>query len=337
MQAFELDFPERLRAHLALSRRVYEPRPDGQGGRHWQPVGAEDAAPFEAFAESPAFSAKAFFFAEREALFRFEHGRFQALNPPVAPLALFGLHACDLAAVAYQDRFFAQDPHYQARREASLLVGLDCAETCAQGFCTVVASGPEVRAGTADLILVPPAAGKSWLVLAASRAGDHALAGLELVPAAGDWASLRTERAARIAEAQGPSQSLQAGIAALNAAAVPQASWEALGLRCLGCSGCTSVCPTCSCFAPLDLPQDGAMQRERVWDSCLYEGFQKEASGANASATPGTRVRRYWFHKFGEGFRAEFGRYGCVGCGRCDRICPGGIGVHAVLNRIGSP
>ncbi|MNN90396.1 Anaerobic sulfite reductase subunit A [compost metagenome] len=79
------------------------------------------------------------------------------------------------------------------------------------------------------------------------------------------------------------------------------------------------------------------MQHERVWDSCLYEGFQKEASGHNPAAMPGQRVQRFWQHKFGEGFRREFGRYGCIGCGRCDQVCPGGIGVHAVMHKVGKP
>ena len=34
MQAFELDSPERLRAHLAQSLTLYEVRADGQGGDH---------------------------------------------------------------------------------------------------------------------------------------------------------------------------------------------------------------------------------------------------------------------------------------------------------------
>ena len=98
------------------------------------------------------------------------------------------------------------------------------------------------------------------------------------------------------------------------------------------------MCPTCSCFAPLERPlPDGGVQHERVWDSCLYEGFQKEASGHNPAALAGQRVQRFWQHKFGEGFRQTFGRYGCVGCGRCDQVCPGGIGVHAVMHKVGKP
>src|SRR5690606_40178606 len=67
---------------------------------------------------SDLFSAKSFFFAERELLFRFDGGQFYSALPEAVPQVLFGVHACDLVAVAYQDRFFAADPHYQARRQA---------------------------------------------------------------------------------------------------------------------------------------------------------------------------------------------------------------------------
>ena len=339
MHAYSLDRPERLRAHLAAQRRLYEVRPDGQGGQHWQTVSSQDRHPFEPSSEPPPFSAKSFFFAERELLFRFDGGQFYSALPQVVPQVLFGLHACDLQAVAYQDQFFAQDAHYQARRQATLLVGLDCRHSCNGGFCSVLGSGPAVQAQTADLILLPPAeAGADWGLLAASAAGQQALHGLDLASAHADWPAQRQANEARVRAEQGSQEDIIEGIARLNLQAIDDSTWEALGLRCLGCSGCTSVCPTCSCFAPLDRAEgQGGALRERVWDSCLYQGFQQEASGHNPSVTAGQRVQRFWAHKFGEDFRQRFDSYGCVGCGRCDRVCPGSIGVHGVMHKVVQP
>ncbi len=101
MQAYELDSPERLRAHLARERQLYQPQPDGQGALRWQALD-DPSQPFVVPVEPPVFSAKAFFFAEREALFRYENGQFIPLLPEVQPQVLFGLAACDLTAVAYQ-------------------------------------------------------------------------------------------------------------------------------------------------------------------------------------------------------------------------------------------
>ena len=75
MDAVELDRPERLRAWLARQRTVHEVRADGQGGWHWQALAADDAAPFDPPSVLPPFSAKGFFFAERERLFwKWTHG-----------------------------------------------------------------------------------------------------------------------------------------------------------------------------------------------------------------------------------------------------------------------
>ena len=89
MDAVELDRPERLRAWLARQRTVHEVRADGQGGWHWQALAADDAAPFDPPSVLPPFSAKGFFFAERERLFRFDGGQFLGLMPEVEPQVLF--------------------------------------------------------------------------------------------------------------------------------------------------------------------------------------------------------------------------------------------------------
>jgi formate hydrogenlyase subunit 6/NADH:ubiquinone oxidoreductase subunit I len=338
LHAYKLECPESLRAHLAQGRELYEPRADGQGGTHWQLLGSHDLSEFVYDGEPPLFSAKSFFFPERELLFRFSGGIFYSAMPSVTAQVLFGVHACDLQAVAYQDQFFANDPYYQARRHATLLVGIDCLHSCAGGFCHSLNSGPQVAAHTADLILLPAANHRAdWLLLVASEAGAKALSGLQLAPASDDWAALRAANSACVAAEQGAQNELLAGIEALNQGLITSATWETLGLRCLGCSGCTSVCPTCSCSAPLDVPTANAGgARERVWDSCLYQGFQQEASGHNPSASAGQRVQRFWSHKFGDGYKQQFGQYGCVGCGRCDRVCPGAIGVHGVMHKVGT-
>jgi sulfhydrogenase subunit beta (sulfur reductase) len=187
--------------------------------------------------------------------------------------------------------------------------------------------------------------------------GAQALQGLPLSCAAATQrpAFLSAQEPAVVAQFPADG-ALRRGIAALNAHAVPHAQWQQLGTECITCSGCSNVCPTCSCFATRQENRQGAdlavaVQNDsrriashddqkgiatvRFWDSCLYEGFQREASGHNPSQAAGARIERYWTHKFGDAFVARFGRYTCVGCGRCDRVCPSGIGATAALKRIG--
>ncbi len=129
---------------------------------------------------------------------------------------------------------------------------------------------------------------------------------------------------------------------------VPEEFWQQVGIQCLGCSGCTTLCPTCSCFATRTVTsnrlshdstekndlEEASFSQVRFWDSCLYEGFQREASFHNPSKDAAKRVERFWYHKFSIDFVPEFGRYGCVGCGRCEQTCPGVIGVHSLMKRI---
>jgi len=278
MQAYELDRPERLRAHLACTRQLYQPLADGQGTLRWQRLNADDERPFVVPAEPPVFSAKAFFFAEREALFATRTASSSRCRRRCARTVLFGLAACDLTAVAYQDRFFASDPHYQARRAATLLVGVDCAHSCRHGFCAMMDSGPEVRPHTADLILCPLQ--QRWLLLVASEPGEQALAGLALQPAPADWAQQRDAQALQVAVEQGEQTEIALGCAALNGETVDSQTWEALGLRCLGCSGCTSVCPTCSCFAPLQQPgAAGGVVQERCGIPACTRASRRRPAG----------------------------------------------------------
>jgi ferredoxin len=356
VKAFGLDDVERLRRHLAASFAVYEPCVRG-GDVAWMRSDGAGSAQLGARATLPLFSPKQFLFAERERLFRFDGKRFVETLPEVEPRALVGVRACDLTAIAVQDRFFAHDPYYARRRQATLLVGIDCGLPCERGFCHAIEAGPGVREGTADLVLTRDGDAGLWTLVVCTPAGERALRGLALDDAANDWASERREREARCVAAFADARDVAEAARRVDAGEVSAATWDALGLQCLACSGCTSVCPTCSCFATTDVPIDGTdaavdaevartgsaatgraggagIARDRVWDSCLYEGFQREASGHHPAARPGQRVERFWTHKLSHAFADSLGRQGCVGCGRCDQTCPGFIGARSVFRRI---
>lgn len=336
-----------LRDHLARSRRVLQPVADARGDLRWAETTAATTLP--AAAQLPLFSPKALLFSERESLFVFDGHRFRETPPAVQPTVLFGVSACDLAAIHYQDRFFADDPWYQTRRQALLLVGIDCTSPCAGGFCPLTDSGPFVREGHADLVLQQDDG--HWLLFVTSPAGARALDGLAVAASDDRPQAVRTGEPPVIARFP-DDRRLRAGIAAINDRQVTTPRWDRLGTECITCTGCSTVCPTCSCYATRQEPVPAAAGHAtghdsdadatttpvgtvRFWDSCLYEGFQREASGHNPTVAAGKRIERFWTHKFGDAFVARFGHYTCVGCGRCDRTCPAGIGARHVLSRLG--
>ncbi len=62
--------------------------------------------------------------------------------------------------------------------------------------------------------------------------------------------------------------------------------WEELGGRCLSCTACSAVCPTCFCFDIRDTldPYGETGRRERVWDACTAPQFALVAGGHNFRA-----------------------------------------------------
>jgi sulfhydrogenase subunit beta (sulfur reductase) len=103
--------------------------------------------------------------------------------------------------------------------------------------------------------------------------------------------------------------------------------WDEVGSRCLTCTNCTMVCPTCFCHDLTDgISLDGAeATREREWASCFGEEFTHMSFGEVRSSNR-SRYRQWLTHKF-DAWHLQFGTSGCVGCGRCITWCPVGIDV----------
>lgn len=112
--------------------------------------------------------------------------------------------------------------------------------------------------------------------------------------------------------------------------------WEAYDNRCIGCGRCNFVCPTCTCFSMQDLPytdNDRLGERRRVWASCMVDGFTDVAGGGGYRRQNGQRMRFKTLHKV-LFHKKRFGHQMCVGCGRCDDICPEYISFSHILNRL---
>jgi sulfhydrogenase subunit beta (sulfur reductase) len=322
-----------LRRALARDHLLLEVRPQDDEA-DWRETSGDE--PFEWDAPLPLAGAKRFFFPPRETLLRWRGEAIEAVTADAPPLALFGVRSCDLTAVAYQDRFFAADPWYVRRRERTLLVGLDCRSACPVGFCRDVGAGPFAHAGF-DLALTP--LGDDGVVIAfGTDRGRDAVesASLDARPVDGTVRDALEAAEVRARDSFPTRPFIARAIERLDAGAIRDGGWQTLGPRCFACTGCTNLCPTCSCFTIVDETRDGGGERTRQWDSCLLEGFQREASGHHPSPRAGDRVRRFWAHKLSNDFVAHFDRVGCVGCGRCDVTCPGSIGALGVLAALGS-
>ena len=101
--------------------------------------------------------------------------------------------------------------------------------------------------------------------------------------------------------------------------------WDSVAERCLSCTNCTMVCPTCFCASVQEVGdlQGDRVERHRVWDSCFNFDFSY-ASGGVVRDQVRSRYRQWLTHKLAT-WIDQFGTSGCVGCGRCITWCPVGI------------
>ncbi|MGA9753147.1 MAG: 4Fe-4S dicluster domain-containing protein [Acidobacteriota bacterium] len=283
---------------------------------------------------------KALFFRRREALFSFRGDRRPALSPAEEdrPLALFGLRSCDAVGLTYLHRFFAQrgfeDAAVTGSLDRSLRMTLACGTPGPECFCVCCDGGPFLAEGfdvqftdLGAVLFAEAGSVAGAVVLESSRAF--------CVPATSAHVAAR-EALVRTVDAAFRRRSYMAdGMKRVSLDRVPSEKWESWARDCQGCGGCCFVCPTCSCFTVCDVSRgQDSFQRERSWDTCLYDGFTREASGHNPRGTKGERLKRRFFHKMSYQYAEIMGRHGCVGCGRCVAACMGGLDMSSMLGRI---
>ena len=110
--------------------------------------------------------------------------------------------------------------------------------------------------------------------------------------------------------------------------------WEEVATRCLTCSNCTMVCPTCFCTTVEDVTDLAGehAERWRKWDSCFTMDFSYIVGGSIRTSTK-SRYRQWMTHKLAS-WIDQFGTSGCVGCGRCVTWCPVGIDITEEVRAI---
>ncbi len=250
---------------------------------------------------------------------------FSLPNDPQPKFACLGVRACELAALAIQDRVFLGgeyvDPLYKQRRQSLFLIAVNCsvaAETC---FCTSMNSGPKCTSGF-DLALTELDEG--FVIEIGSQAGSNVLQQLESRTATAKQGQQALRMQQRAAE-QITKHMQSAGIRDLLMNNLEHPHWDEVASRCLSCANCTMVCPTCFCSSVKDVADLSGEQvaRQREWDSCFNLAFSYTAGGTVRNDRR-SRFRQWLTHKLAT-WHDQFDSSGCVGCGRCITWCPVGI------------
>ncbi len=246
-------------------------------------------------------------------------------DDPPPRLALLGVRACELAAIGVQDRVFLEgpfvDPIYQKRRQAVFIVAVNCTLAASTCFCTSTNSGPRCQTGF-DLALTEIDNG--FIIEVGSAAGAGIVSRLAVEVAGADQLA-SGESARRAAVDQIEKRLDTENIRDLLLQNLDHPQWDDVATRCLSCTNCTMVCPTCFCSSVkevADLSGDH-VQRQREWDSCFNFDFSYMNGGVVRNSIR-SRYRQWLTHKLAS-WHDQFDTSGCVGCGRCITWCPVGI------------
>lgn len=260
-----------------------------------------------------------------ETLFYFTEDTTTVPKGPVKDRLIF-LRACDLCGVKRLDQIYLQngpeDFYYKRIRERTRFILIGCSQTCKSGFCVSMGTNRcedydayiKVDGDTVDLDI------RAEELFPYRRDGaEGALVELEVVP------DFVTENKEKVTLPKG-----------LSNASFTKAIWQEYGSRCIGCGRCNFVCPTCTCFTMQDIfYRDNAKagERRRVWASCQVDGYTDMAGGHSYRKSQGDRMRFKVMHKIYD-FEKRFGYPMCVGCGRCDDVCPEYISYANCINRL---
>ncbi|MCC8026513.1 MAG: anaerobic sulfite reductase subunit AsrA [Clostridium sp.] len=243
------------------------------------------------------------------------------------PAVLF-MRSCDVHAMKRLDEIYLknrfQDGYYKRLREQVYIVLMGCRDSCESGFCVSMGTNctedyhwslnvrQEGKAVEID---------SRWAVLD------------ELLEA---WAE--TEVTVKEVTPDKAAENPVKVVLPQNCGPqlVKADFWKEYDSRCIACGRCNFVCPTCACFTMQDIfYQDNgrAGERRRVHASCMVDGYTDVAGGGSCRKANGERMRFKVLHKISD-FNKQFGYQMCVGCGRCDDICPEYISFSACVNRI---
>ena len=257
---------------------------------------------------------------------------FVTIEPEKPPrYAFFGARPCEIAAMEIQDDVYLpiRDAVYTNRRARSFTVAVNCTEPAPTCFCASLGTGPDVSEGF-DIVLTEVLDRDHHFFVAESGSdeGAEVLGSLEARGAADEELVASRRLVVRAAEQMRRRLDTD-GLKDLFYANAANPYWQEIGKRCLTCTNCTMVCPTCFCSTVEDRQAlDGSSaERVRTWDSCFTLDFSY-IHGGPVRSSPGARYRQWITHKLAS-WQDQFGSVGCVGCGRCITWCPVGIDITA--------
>jgi anaerobic sulfite reductase subunit A len=273
------------------------------------------------FIEKSNYSFKEVLLPISQTLFYFTEDEVKEAEPERKKGAVIFLRSCDLHGVKRLDQMYLQngfvDYYYKRLRESVKFVVIGCGKSYDNCFC--VSMGTNVPEDF-DLAVYP------------GEDGYH----LE-----GSWDEVTSvlgqleEQEIRIPFVKENDVKVKIPDN-LSLDILKSSIWEEYNSRCINCGRCNFVCPTCTCFSMQDIfytDNGKAGERRRVHASCMVDGYTEVAGGGSYRRKNGERMRFKVLHKVYD-YKKRNGYHMCVGCGRCDDVCPEYISFSNCINKL---
>ena len=275
------------------------------------------------FDKKSRFSMKEILLPLSQTLFYFTEDEVKEASAERKKGAIVFLRSCDLHAVKRLDEVYlkqgGEDFYYKRLREKMHFVLIGCEESFENCFCVSMGTN---RCENYDLAVTKR--GEDYFVDCRSKELGEPVESFALCSSGDSLAWVKENHTVvRIPDNLTPE--------------VAKASmWEEYNSRCISCGRCNFVCPTCTCFTMQDIfytDNGKAGERRRVWASCMVDGYSDVAGGGSYRKENGERMRFKVLHKVYD-YKKRNGYHMCVGCGRCDDVCPEYISFANCINKL---
>lgn len=275
------------------------------------------------------FSPKGFFRPGKEKIFDFskKKGSYEIKHIfDKTKRVLFGIRPCDTHALHTLDelfmRYFGDDQFYSSRRKNTVLMAMQCSKACKNGFCTSMGTSQAIGH---DLLFIER--GNQFFVIVETEAGEK-LIDKKFLKQTGDAAPSAKVECEKELDTGDLGKNLYKNFG--------HKVWGEEAERCLSCSSCTQVCPTCYCYITddeFDFGSNTESSRFRKLDSCQLKRFTRVAGNHVFRESRKARLRQFVLHKLSY-YEENHGMQLCVGCGRCISACPVKIDLTYIANKI---
>lgn len=268
-----------------------------------------------------SFSAKSVLFPIRSAMFIFPDNEIEEPDEEMRPTIIF-LRSCDIHAIKVLDTHFLdstgyEDFYYKRRRQKVKFFLIECKESFKGCFCVSFGTN---RAE--DYSAFMRKINDGYEVQIKDEELKEYFSTTEM-----------TIRGPQFVEQDTSPVKIPEDI---DVSIFEDDIWKEYTLRCIACGRCNVSCPTCTCFTTQDInakEREDAIERQRIWSSCQVKKFALIAGNHDFRVQKGDRMRYRVLHKISD-FKKRTGFHMCVGCGRCDDVCPEYISMFKCIKKI---